>query len=103
MKTVFRNQLLIAFLLIAGTNVWAQQKPIALQVDATDAPRKLLHARMQIPARPGKLTLLYPKWIPGEHGPNGPITDVVGVKFSAGGKSIPWQRDADDMFAFHLD
>jgi predicted metalloprotease with PDZ domain len=56
-----------------------------------------------IPAAPGKLTLVYPKWIPGEHAPTGPITDLVGLKMSAAGKPIVWQRDPEDMFAFHLE
>src|SRR5438128_10928133 len=77
--------------------------PITLRVDATEAARKIYHARLRIPASPGPLTLLYPKWIPGEHAPTGPITDLVGLKISAAGKSVPWQRDADDMFAFHLE
>jgi len=49
------------------------------------------------------LTLYYPKWIPGEHGPNGPIANVTGLKFSADGKTIPWQRDLLDNFTFHVD
>ncbi len=49
------------------------------------------------------LTLVYPKWLPGEHGPTGPITDLVGLEFSAGGARLPWSRDAVDMYAFHLD
>lgn len=76
---------------------------VALTVDATEAPRKLFHARETIPAAPGALTLLYPKWIPGEHGPTGPITDLVGLKFIAAGKTLAWRRDAADMYAFHLD
>src|SRR5262249_28033007 len=43
------------------------------------------------------------KWLPGEHGPNGPVTDLVGLKITAAGKPVLWQRDADDMFAFHLE
>jgi len=79
-----------------------QGAPITLHVDATDAPRKVLHARLRIPAGPGPLTLAYPKWIPGEHSPTGPITDLVGLKASAAGQPIAWQRDAEDMYAFHL-
>ncbi|MHB8523905.1 MAG: M61 family metallopeptidase [Limisphaerales bacterium] len=90
-------------LLLAGASTPGQTTPITLAVDATDAPRKILHAQLRIPAQPGKLTLLYPKWIPGEHGPNGPITDLVGLKMSAAGKPVEWQRDAEEMFAFHLD
>ena len=51
----------------------AQSTPITLSVDLTDAPRKILHATETIPVQPGPLTLVYPEWIPGEHGPTGPI------------------------------
>ena len=76
-------------------------RPIELSVDATAAPRKLLHARLVIPAAPGPLTLYYPKWIPGEHAPTGPITELSGVKFRAGGKAVSWRRDDVDLYAFH--
>src|SRR6266511_3081244 len=96
-----RNNLMLSLAAIlcawlAVTCASAQNKPIVLQVDATDAPRKMLHAQLRIPATPGKLTLLYPKWLPGEHGPTGPITDLVGLKMSANGQPVEWQRDADD-------
>ena len=77
--------------------------PIMLNVDATEAPRKLFHAHMTIPVNPGPLTLVYPKWIPGEHGPTGPIINLAGLKFTAGGKTIPWRRDDVEMYAFHLE
>src|SRR5271155_3865055 len=73
-----------------------------LRVDITDAPRHILHASMTIPAKPGPMTLLYPEWIPGEHGPTGPVVDLVGLKIAAGGKSVAWSRDAVNMFAFHV-
>jgi len=76
---------------------------ITLAVDATEAPRKIFHARLTIPAKPGPLTLLYPKWIPGEHGPSGPIADLAGLRISAGGKPIPWRRDTTDMYTFRCD
>lgn len=76
---------------------------LTLTVDATDAPRKLFRAQEIIPATPGQLTLYYPKWIPGEHGPTGPIINLAGLKFTAGGKTLAWQRDPVDMYAFHLD
>src|SRR5437762_621322 len=78
--------------------------PITIEVDATEAPRKMLHARLTIPVKPGPLTLFYPKWIPGEHGPTGPITDLAGLKFSTeAGKTVSWRRDDVDMYAFHLE
>jgi predicted metalloprotease with PDZ domain len=96
-----RPSFLLVLALLAPLAAPAQ--PIELSVDATDAARKLLHAKMRIPASPGALTLVYPKWLPGEHGPTGPITDVVGVRFTAGGKPLAWSRDPVDMYAFHLD
>ena len=79
------------------------QSPMTLNVDATDAARNIIHSRLRIPVKPGPLTLFYPKWIPGEHSPTGPINDLVGLKLSAGGKSIAWRRDDVEMFAFHCD
>src|SRR5262245_25625998 len=76
-------------------------EPITVAVDASDAPRKFLRATLTIPSQPGPLTLYYPKWIPGEHGPTGPITDLAGLKIEAGGKQIAWQPDDVDMYAFH--
>ena len=72
-------------------------------MDASRAPQKILHSHEQIPVRPGPLVLYYPKWIPGEHMPDGPISNVAGLKFTANGKTIPWRRDLVNMFAFHLD
>ncbi len=76
---------------------------ISLFVDASETPRKIFHARMTIPAKPGRLTLYYPKWIPGEHGPTGPIQDLAGLKFTANGQALPWRRDLLDGWAFHVD
>src|SRR5262244_3521041 len=89
----------IAFLF--SVTAFAQQ-PIRLRVDATEAPRKIYHAELTIPAAPGPLNLFYPKWIPGEHAPTGPITDLAGLKFTAGGKTLEWKRDDVEMYAFHL-
>jgi predicted metalloprotease with PDZ domain len=76
--------------------------PIKLSVDATHAPEKILRATMQIPVKPGPVTLVYPKWIPGEHGPTGPITDVTGLQFFARGQRLTWHRELDDVYAFDL-
>jgi predicted metalloprotease with PDZ domain len=77
--------------------------PLIVSVDAQEAPRKILHAKLLIPAKGGELTLVYPKWLPGFHEPAGPIADLAGLQFSAAGKPILWQRDLVDMFAFHLE
>jgi predicted metalloprotease with PDZ domain len=89
--------------LATGQPAKSANTPISIAVDATEAPRKILHARLSIPVSPGPLTLMYPKWIPGEHGPTGPITDLAGLAVSAAGKTISWRRDDVEMFAFHID
>src|ERR1700678_1456044 len=76
---------------------------ISLTVDATKTPQKLLHAHLAMTVKPGPLTLYYPKWIPGEHGPDGPIASVTGLHFKGDGKDIPWKRDLLDAFTFHVD
>jgi len=84
--------------LVAG----AQTAPIILSVDLTDAPRKILHATEVMPVTAGPLTVVYPKWIPGEHGPTGPIENMAGFFITANGQPVKWERDKVDMFAYHL-
>ena len=77
--------------------------PLRLSVDATDVGRKLYHVHETVPATAGAMTLVYPKWLPGEHAPTGPIADLVDLTFSVGPTPIHWSRDPVDMYAFHLD
>jgi predicted metalloprotease with PDZ domain len=97
-----------AFLLFLAVLVFmpsarAQNATIRLSVDLREAPRRIFHARLDLPVKPGPMALLYPKWIPGEHAPDGPIADLVGLKLTANGKTIPWRRDELDMYMFHID
>src|SRR5580765_7023724 len=86
---------------------FAQAQPAApaltLAVDAREAPRGLFHARLSISGVSGPVTLVYPEWIPGEHGPTGPIVQLAGLRLEAGGKAVAWTRDPVDMFAFHCE
>ena len=81
----------------------AATRPITVEMDARRAPQKMLHGRLTMPVAPGPLTLLYPKWLPGEHAPDGPIVDVAGLKMSAGGRAVAWRRDPVEMHAFHVE
>jgi predicted metalloprotease with PDZ domain len=90
----------IAWLFLASPLVAADV--MRLHLDATDAPRRRLAVHLVIPTKPGPLTLCYPKWIAGEHGPSGPVSDLAGVKIHAGGKAISWKRDEEDMYALSL-
>ncbi len=109
MKPIYRSLRIATILamLVAlpfESAVVAQEPPavIDIHVDLSDAPRRIFHARLSMPVQPGSLDLLYPKWLPGEHGPTGPITDLVGLNFSADGKTISWRRDPQEMFAFQV-
>jgi hypothetical protein len=62
----------------------AQDSTVRISVDATDAPRRLFHIQMTVPAKPGPMTLLYPQWIPGEHGPHGSYCQPGGTQNSGG-------------------
>ena len=93
---------LAAVLSLAASVAFAEEA-ILVTVDATKTQEKLLHTHLVIPVKPGPLTLYYPKWIPGEHGPDGPIANVTGLKFEAAGQTIPWERDLLDVFTFHVE
>jgi len=82
--------------------VSAQDATIRVWVDLTDAPHRILHTHLIVPAKPGPMTLLYPEWIPGEHGPTGPVIDTVGLKITANGQPVAWKRDSVNMYAYHV-
>src|SRR5216683_4554037 len=94
---------LLFILLLVGPIRAAEPAPITITVDASEVNQQRIDARLVIPAKPGPMTLLYPKWLPGTHGPGGPIGRLGGLKLSAGGKPVPWQRDPLEMFAFHCE
>ncbi len=89
--------------LLLCSGVLSASAAISLHIDATDSPRNILHVRESITGVSGAVTLFYPKWIPGEHAPTGPIADVVSLKISADGKPLHWRRDLVEMYAIHCD
>ena len=100
----FRPRPLLGLMFAATLPLLAQtaSNPIQLTVDLTDAPRKIIHAQMTIPVTPGPLTLLYAKWIPGEHMPDGPIDDLAGLFIAANGQQLAWTRDDVNMYAIRV-
>jgi predicted metalloprotease with PDZ domain len=102
-----RTGLLWLGLIFSTSVAVAQETPsaIVLDVDATTISRKVLSAHESFPvASPSAHTidLVYPKWIPGDHAPTGPIADLVNLRFTAGGKLLSWVRDPVDMYRFHI-
>jgi len=75
---------------------------IRLHVDLTDAPRNIYHAHLQIPTHGGDLSLVFPKWIPGNHRPSGPIAALTGIHIKAAGHELSWRRDEMEMYEFHV-
>src|SRR5277367_2827867 len=96
---------ILSLILSSTCAMFAQIKAptIKISVDASEAPRKIFHAKLAIPAQPGTLTLYYPKWIPGEHAPDGPIDDLTGLKFMGNGQILKWRRDLTDNFTINVE
>ncbi len=86
-----------------ATSTATQANPMTLVLDARPVARGLMYAHLTIPAQPGPFTLVYPKWIPGEHGPTGPLPDLAYLKVTAAGKTLAWRRDTLDPYALHID
>ncbi len=78
--------------------------PIQLSIDASDTPRGVFRVTETIPVAAGtrELTLLFPRWLPGNHGPSGPLSELVGISFEAGGQKLVWKRDPVEVNAFHI-
>jgi predicted metalloprotease with PDZ domain len=77
---------------------------MTLRVDATDLAHRIFRVRQEIPvAAAGPLRLYYPQWLPGNHGPRGPVDQLGGLRFSANGQPLPWKRDPLDMYSFLVD
>jgi predicted metalloprotease with PDZ domain len=80
-----------------------QAQSIRLHVDLRDAPRNIYHARLEIPVHAGEMAFVFPKWIPGNHRPSGPIGGLTGIRMEAAGQVVPWRRDPVEMYQFHVE
>ena len=77
---------------------------ISLNIDATDVTRGIYRVTETIPVAAGtrELTLLFPQWLPGNHGPRGSVAELAAITFEAGGQKLAWKRDAVEVNAFHV-
>lgn len=77
---------------------------IKLEVDATDIRQAIFRVKETIPvAQAGRMTLLMPAWLPGNHAARGQIEKLAGLVVRANGRVLPWRRDPVDVYAFHID
>jgi predicted metalloprotease with PDZ domain len=101
-----RRFLFVALLISVPVSCFAARpissSSVRVAVDLTDAPRNIFHSSITLPAIPGEVTLVYPKWIPGNHRPSGPIANVAGLHFRAGNQELAWRRDPVEMYSFHI-
>lgn len=86
----------------AADDAAPQFGPITLHVDMSRAPQRILVVHERIPVKPGRVSLNYPRWIPGEHRPAGPIANVAGLTIRADGERLDWRRDLHDMYRLHV-
>ncbi len=76
---------------------------LRVDVDASDLVLRIFNVKETIPVRGAEpLTLLYPKWLPGNHSPSGRIDALAGLVIRGNGATIPWTRDPVDVYAFHV-
>jgi predicted metalloprotease with PDZ domain len=90
------------FLFGAAVSRASAAEAVTLAVDASQASRGIAYVHERFPVHPGSLTLVYPKWIPGEHGPTGPLSDLAALRVGAVGDALGWHRDPIDLYAFHV-
>jgi hypothetical protein len=97
---------LLLLLAITKAEVIAQSTPVptmTLLVDETQAYRRIAFVHEEIRVQPGPLALAYPRWIPGEHGPTGPIQNLAAIRVHSGEVPLPWTRDPDDINTIKID
>jgi predicted metalloprotease with PDZ domain len=80
----------------------AHSADLTVRVDAREVMRKHVHTDMTLATKSGPLTLVFAKWIPGEHGPTGPLETIIGLVIHANGTALVWHRDPLDMYAISL-
>ena len=99
-KKIFTSVAILLALVNMSALAAAADMKVAL--DARDIRSKRVHVQLTIPAKPGPLTLVFPKWLPGEHGPTGPLESMIGLEIRAGEQVLAWSRDPYDMYALRI-
>ena len=93
------NGAVVAALMLSAVG---QAADLRVRVDAREVARRHVHSDLTLTVQEGPLTLVFPKWIPGEHGPSGPLESIVGLTIRANDAPLPWRRDPRDMYAISV-
>jgi len=95
---------LLATLATPGHRVaLAAENPLmTVRVDATNTAQWIFQVHATIPAAPGPLRLLYPRWLPGYHGPVGDVAQLAGLTVRVGGQRLLWTRAPDELQGFDV-
>ena len=98
--------LALLMLTATATSAGAQVTPVAamkLFVDETQAYRRIAFVHEEIRVQPGLVSLAYPRWIPGEHGPTGPIQNLAALQVHSANLTLHWTRDPDDINTINIE
>jgi predicted metalloprotease with PDZ domain len=102
-----KNPLFALIVMTALASAGAAQNPaqptMTLVVDETQAARRIAFVHEEIRVQPGALALAYPRWIPGEHGPTGPIQQFAALRVHSASATLPWTRDPDDIYTIRVE
>lgn len=81
---------------------------MTIAIDATDLRRGIYRVRQTVPVQAdlragGRMTMLYPEWLPGNHAPRGPIASIAGLKVTANNQPLRWSRNRGYIYGFDFD
>ena len=90
----------LALMLLVGVPTLGAD--LTVRIDARDVTRRHLQTHETLTVKPGPLVLVYPKWIPAEHAPAGPLDSIIGLEIKAKGQRLEWKRDPYEMYALSV-
>lgn len=108
MKRRIPTYLFVSLLVVAAAECLTASETMKLSVDCTIPKQGYVTSSCVIPVdakeTPQRIGLWYPKWVPGSHGPGGPVANIAGlvVKDSAG-NPLEWKRTPGEVYRIDVD
>lgn len=88
---------------LAAPTAASASEPMTISVDASTPWKRRIPVRLTLPTRPGPLALTFPRWLPGSHAPEAPLSNFARLNVSAGGAALEWRRDPYNPFLIRVD